>query len=72
MTEWINCNDRLPPQDVYVLVNIWDGREKVKMNHRQIAMRIGDIWFDDKDEAMICKKYGVVTHWMPLPEDPIN
>jgi len=68
--EWIPIESRKPPQDVCVLVVIYDGREKVKMSHVEIASRIGDAWIEPKDGEVINPKYGYVTHWTPLPEPP--
>ncbi len=68
--EWIEIQKRKPPQDTYVLVCKWDHRDNVKMYNTQIASRIGDDWFDDKDGDKIDPKYGYVTHLMPLPDEP--
>jgi len=65
--EWIAIENQLPPQNVYVLVSKFDGREGVKMHSVQIANRLGSLWFDDKDGDLIAPKYGIITHWMPLP-----
>lgn len=69
--KWIKCSDRLPPQDHYVLVARYDGRPKVKMYFIQIASRLDNEWFEDKDGYKFDPKFGKVTHWMPLPEVPI-
>jgi hypothetical protein len=70
MNEWISVQERLPPQDVCVLINFYDGRDKVKMNFVQCGYRIGQQWFEPKDGQEIKEKRGFVTHWMPLPEAP--
>ena len=67
---WINVKDRLPPNDVYVLVNIYDGRPKVSMNMIHIAARWDHIWIDDHNGDHYNPKYGTITHWMPLPDKP--
>lgn len=69
--KWIDTKTRLPPQDVYVLVS--KRRENKGVGHSyftQIACRMGHQWFDDHDGEEIKPKEGVVTHWMPLPDDP--
>lgn len=69
--EWISIEERKPPNDVYVLIARFDGRENVKMYFIQIAARMNDEWIDDYDHTIIKTKTGIVTHWMPLPEVPI-
>lgn len=70
--EWINIEDRKPPQDVYVLIAKFIHRSKVKMHFVQIASRFGNTWVDDKNGEHLNPKDGYVTHWMPLPEPPEN
>jgi hypothetical protein len=70
MTEWINCEERLPPNSVYVLIARFDTRPKVKMYFIQISCRYNKQWQDDRDGEIIDPKYGTVTHWMPLPDAP--
>lgn len=70
MNEWISVEDRLPPQDTYVLTAKYDSRKNVGMYFIQIASRLGDKWFDDHNCDFIEPKYGHMTHWMPLPEPP--
>lgn len=65
---WIDVRERLPPQDVYVLINVYDGRPKMQMSSVRIANRMGNSWFSDHDGSDVCKKYGIVTHWMVLPD----
>lgn len=69
---WIKIEDRKPPNDIYVLVAIYDRRPKVKMHFIQIAGRINDEWEDYDRGELLDPKYGVVTHWMPLPDKPEN
>ena len=68
--EWINIEQREPPQDCCVLVSIYDNRPKVEMSHVEIAYRMGKKWFEPRNGEIIDPKYGYVTHWMPLPESP--
>ena len=70
MDKWIKIEDRKPPNDVYVLVSIYDGRPKVQMYFIRICSRFNDAWVDDHDGEIISSKYGRVTHWMPLPDKP--
>ncbi len=69
--EWIDVEERKPPNDIYVLVSIYDGREKVKLSHVDIAARYGNDWVYDDEDKKVDPKYGYVTHWMPLP-DPFD
>jgi len=66
--EWISIEDQLPPKNVYVLISRYDGRKNVKMHFIQIACRFGEQWFSDHDGDELDPKYGIITHWMPLPE----
>jgi len=66
--EWINIEERLPPQDCCVLVSIYDSRPKVKMAHVEITYRMVKIWYEPAHGKELNSKYGYVTHWMPLPE----
>lgn len=68
--EWISVEERLPPQDCAVLVAKYDGRSKVSMYFIEIASRMGSSWYDDNNGDPLDPKYGVVTHWMPLPDKP--
>lgn len=70
--EWISVDERLPPQDAYVLVSVHDKRKNVDMHFVKIAMRLNAEWFDDKNQDKFDPKYGYVTHWMPLPETKEN
>lgn len=68
--EWINIEDRKPPNDLPVLVARFDHRPKVRMHFIEIASRMNDAWIDDHDCEILNPKYGYVTHWMPLPDKP--
>lgn len=68
--KWISVEDKLPPNNSYVIVAKWDGRPKVEMYFIEIAERLNDQWFDDHNGELLNRKYGVVTHWMPLPDKP--
>lgn len=68
--EWISIDDRKPPQDIPVLVSKFDGRKNVCMNFVWIATRYRNDWVWADDEKPMDPKYGVITHWMPLPEPP--
>ena len=68
--KWIDVKKRLPPNDIYVLVAVWDGRSKTQMYSVCIKSRINKVWFDDANGDELDAKLGVVTHWMPCPDDP--
>jgi hypothetical protein len=67
---WINVEERLPPNSKYVLVAVYDAREKVCMHFIQIAERLNGDWFDGHNGDSILGKACRVTHWMPLPDKP--
>ena len=70
MSKWISVNDSLPEGDVPVLVT--DG-DQVLVGERIYGIREwkcvgvgGPDWYWDFDN------YGTITHWMPLPDLPIQ
>jgi len=68
--KWIDVEVRLPPNDAYVLVAVWDGRHKVGIFNVCIKSRINERWYDDANAEEHHPKWGKITHWMPLPDDP--
>ncbi len=68
-SSWIDIEKRKPPNEKYVLVAIFDSREKVKMHFITISNRINDDWFDYNDDKISVKGLKI-THWMPLPDVP--
>ena len=57
--EWISVEDRLPEEDVRVLVYLDSDRSYTKIDtDRLMTGGLWVRWFKD------------VTHWMPLPEPP--
>lgn len=66
--DWINIEEKIPPQNACVLVNVFDGRAKVRMSHVEIAYRLGSIWYEPNHGEELITKYVIVTHWMPLPD----
>lgn len=70
MTEWIKVEDKLPPQNTFVLIAKFDYRPKVEMYFIEIAYRLGKSWFREEAEITSNGKYGKITHWMPLPDAP--
>ena len=70
--KWIEVKKRLPPVDAAVLVAVWDGRKGVEMYYTAIKSRLNASWFDDHTGDELKPKDGTVTHWMPLPDDPIK
>ncbi len=70
MHDWINCKDWHPPNDVPILVAVYDGRPNVNMFFIRIASRLNDVWLDDYNCDVLDPKYGQVTHWQPLPDKP--
>lgn len=70
--EWIDIEMRKPPNDAFVLITVFDLRPKVMMRHVRIAKRMNASWFDDHNEDKLNPKYGIITHWMPLPDPAID
>jgi len=68
--KWIDVETRLPPNDLYVLVAISKGRNGVEIFNVCIKSRINKRWYDDANAEEHHPKYGRITHWMPLPDDP--
>jgi hypothetical protein len=66
--EWIEISDRLPPNDVYVLV--CSRHLKTGMNFVNICKRYNQKWLDDHNEEEIDGKNYHISHWMPVPDDP--
>lgn len=71
-TQWIKIEDRLPPNNVYVLVSKLDDRKGDFFVSIEIASRINEAWIDDHNGEILNPKYGRVTHWMPLPDKPMQ
>ena len=68
--KWISLKDRIPPQDVYVLVCFFDSRKDVEMEHVEIAARLNSQWVDAANGEVITSKHSFPTHWMPIPDTP--
>lgn len=58
MSEWISIDERLPEEDVRVLVYINSERSYTKFDTDRLKEGKWVRWYSD------------VTHWMPLPEAP--
>ena len=68
--KWIDIEERLPPQDVYVLIALYEDHKTGPFTHVQPACRYGYQWVDGKDGEEISLKRRRVTHWMPIPDPP--
>ena len=68
--KWIETEKRLPPNDTAVIVAVWDGRPSVNLYFIAIMNRMNKRWFYDDSGDEVEPKDGIVTHWMPLPDDP--
>lgn len=60
MAEWINVIDKLPDEDVRVMVCCQTKKGVQSIN---LAYQTGGIWHGTGSMSS-------VTHWMPLPELP--
>jgi hypothetical protein len=56
--KWIKCSDRLPPEDLSVLIYC----SPYILMDKRTNPKDGNIW--------ACTNKEDVTHWMPLPEAP--
>lgn len=63
MSEWVSVKDRMPPEETDVLVFC----QKDPMIGYTVAGFFYGAWksFETEDDT-----WGVVTHWMPLPDPP--
>jgi|GEM_PF-1292971 len=66
--QWINVEDRLPPNDIYVLV--CTRHIKSEMNFVSICKRFNSTWLDDHNEEKVDHNKYIITHWMPVPDEP--
>ena len=66
--DWINVKDRLPPKEDYYLS--WAGGEVRYFYYKND----GGVhyWNHQHPEKHWLRKDEPITHWMPLPEPPIN
>lgn len=70
MSEWISVEDKLP--------TIEDGRGFIEVMTRDIDGEISRAFYTKKYGECAFESYKCiddmsgVTHWMPLPENPIN
>lgn len=65
---WIKIQDNPPPEDVSVLVAIFV--ERIQDYRIEIALRIGDNWFDDKNGLLIDQNLNKISYWKHLPKKP--
>ena len=61
MMEWISVKDRLPPEYVKVMCYLEDG-----------DYTVGYLFDKEENEWNLQSDVGTVTHWMPLPEPPVE
>ncbi|MCY1547520.1 hypothetical protein D9M68_835860 [compost metagenome] len=58
MSEWIKCSERIPDEDVPVLV--WNQHDGFDVGWQHNGFWFGPTWNDSL----------APSHWMPLPEQP--
>lgn len=69
MSEWISVKDRLPEEDVSVLVFGSSGLFIGSYDYGNKYME--SYWSSEKYKHIECTEdYEPVTHWMPLPQPP--
>lgn len=64
-TDWVSVKDRLPGNDCRALVT--DGRHVTVADWTR-----GEGWSLDRDDRNVGITSDVLTHWMPLPEPPVQ
>jgi Lar family restriction alleviation protein len=62
--DWISVDDRLPEEDVRVLIVGKRGGIQIARSIECSSCSNGRLWISDT------RKYPKPTHWMPLPEPP--
>lgn len=78
-SNWISCKERLPEEDVNVVVTVHflglKQRQPIGWNYDikpsyyiDIAHLIGEEWVSDSDEYKVAADRHKVIAWMPLPE----
>ena len=70
--EWVSVEDRLPEENVTVLVfNADPHAEKYVLARYRVVVHFGRCWcqFDQEYDSW-CASCWKVTHWMPLPQPP--
>lgn len=67
---WIDIENRLPPQDMYVLIATIDPLGTGLWTYVQIAARSGTEWTDATSGKVIKFMESKVTHWMKIPDPP--
>jgi hypothetical protein len=76
--EWIKVEDRLPEDQIGVIVVRSPTKEQLSMEdgYSPIIMSaidsVAGSWYDFNDGEDIDTRYFNITHWMPLPELPID
>lgn len=64
MQKWIDVNERLPEEDVRVLVAITDE------NYKHVKKYVPKLDTDRRFDGRWVRWGEHITHWMPLPEPP--
>jgi hypothetical protein len=75
MTEWIRCEERMPPEDEVVLVYTPEGRcGKIHLDVLSMAYEYPVSWsshFIEIGIQWVEHDSHEITHWMPLPNIPM-
>ena len=61
--EWIPCSERLPSDDEYVIVSVFDDHGDTPWKYTTVAWLCNGVWISDND--ILC---GTAVAWMPLPK----
>jgi len=63
---WIACQDRLPDDDITVMIFMPGQSEPVWLGYHD-----GSYWYDVSSDLIAWEKVEV-SHWMPLPRGPFD
>ncbi len=64
---WVSVEERLPGEDLYVLVREDDPSGSCEMH---VACMLGSHWYGNAHSGNVSGGLVTPTHWMPLPEPP--
>lgn len=75
--EWISVEDRLPDENIFVLVSYLSYDDEYPCNdiaviqNGQWHWHKGELYYDSETDECYTELVRVkITHWMPLPEPP--
>lgn len=70
--EWIDINEKMPIEDVCVLVNIVNEKGSEIKNEIMILFRIKDKWYNSYKGEEFKQGPKTITHWMLVPDHSVT